>query len=73
MFTILNHQEKIKLKLLWDSILHNLSGEDTFTATKPITNANMNVEKIFTLVDGAKFEAAVASSMKFPEKLEIWF
>lgn len=33
----------------------------------------MNVEKIFTLVDGAKSEAAVASRMKFPEKLEIWF
>ena len=51
--------------------MHNLNGQDTITTTKPITNANMNVEKIFTLVDGAKSEAAVVSSMKFPEKLEI--
>lgn len=33
----------------------------------------MNVENLFTLVDGAKSEATVASSVKFPEKLEIWF
>lgn len=71
MFTILNHQEKIKLKLFWDSILHNLYGQDTTTATKPIINANMNVENLYTLVDGAKSEATVASSMKFPQKLEI--
>lgn len=33
----------------------------------------MNVEKIFTLLDGAKSEAAVANRVKFPEKLEIRF
>ena len=51
--------------------MHNLNSQDTITATKLITNVNMNVGKIFTLVDGAKSEAAVASRMKFPEKLEI--